>query len=324
MLDSYKNIDRFKEKPNSESVDAIMTTLDGEKYLEKTLDAMFEEVPIKQLFVIDGGSKDKTIDILKKYPRVSIEVFPELTLGKCWEMLINHISTPWFVFIDCAKIPTKGWYDEMIKYKDKYDYFGSKRIVHYEFEREDPTTTDLKKRPLGGPWIIRKEAVKNYHVDNDYAWRIIDVILRDVVEKNGYTYGAVSTTYHTCYMTEGERYTSDEKKKGTALIFKTPYLKVYDKKNMDTRLEITAKAIVKYIDPEISSYFCTDHTFLMVSRLDQKWIESTNPKWLEALHHWKRTKYIKAKIPRMLYGFYKTITNKIDEKVERIVEKYDV
>jgi glycosyltransferase involved in cell wall biosynthesis len=323
MLGTFRNVDRLKEEQKAEPVDGIMMTLDAEKYLEKTLDAMYAEVPIQQLFVIDGGSKDKTLDILRNYPRVNLEVLPNVTLGKCWEILINRVSTPWFVFIDCGKIPAKGWYDEMVKYKDKYDYYGSKRIVHYEFEREDPTTTDMEKRPLGGPWIIRKKSVEHYHVDDDYAWRIIDIILRDVVEKNGYTYGAVSTTSHICYVTEGERYVSDEKKKGSALIFKKPELKVYNKKNMDERMEITVKAIVKYVDPEISSYFCTDHTFIMISKLDQKWIESTNKKWLDALHHWKRRKYIKAKIPRMLYSWYKSITNKIDEKVEKVVEKYD-
>lgn len=323
MLGGYKNIDRFEEEPDSESVDAIMMTLDAENYLEKTLDSMYKEVPIHQLFVIDGGSKDKTVDILKQYPRINLEILPNITLGKCWEILIKRVTTSWFVFIDCAKIPADGWYDEMIKYKHKYDYFGSKRIVHYEFERDDPTTTDLKKRPLGGPWIIRKEAVKNYHVDDDYAWRIIDVILRDVVEKNGFTYGAVSTTYHTCYMTEGERYSSDKKKKGSALIFKKPELIIYNKKNMDERMEITAKAIVKYVDPDISSYFCTDRTFLMISKLDSKWIESINKKWLDALHSWKRRNYYKAKIPRLLYSWYNSITNKINEKIERLVEKYD-
>lgn len=324
MLGIYENIDRFEKEPNLEPVDAVMMTLDAETYLEKTLDAMYREVPIKQLFVIDGGSKDKTISLLEKYPRVHIEIIPDITIGKGWEILFNKVSTPWLVLIDCAKIPTEGWYDEMIKHKKTYDFFGSKRIVHYEFERDDPTTTNLKKRPLGGPWIIRKEAIKNYHVDDDYAWRIIDLIIRNVVEKYGYTYGAIPTTHHTCYITEGEKYASDEKRRGTALVFKEPELKIYDKKNMENRLEITAKAIVKYLDPDLSSYFCTDHTFLMISKLDAKWIESTNKKWLEALHQWKRRRYIKAKVPRMLYFFYKSIIKKIDEKIERIVEEYDV
>jgi len=323
MLGSNENIDRLQKELQEEQVDAVMMTLDAEKYLEKTLDVMYREVPIQQLYVIDGGSKDKTIPILKKYPRINLEIIPDITIGKGWEILFNKVTTPWFVLIDCAKIPAEGWYDEMKKYKDKYDFYGSKRIVHYEFEREDPTTTNLKKRPLGGPWVIRKEAVRNYHVDDDFAWRIIDVIIRNVVEKDGYVYGAVPTTYHTCYITEGEKYASDEKRRGTEIVFKKPELKIYDKKNMDYRLEITAKAIVKYLDPDISSYFCTDHTFLKISKLDPKWIEMTNKKWLDALHQWKRKRYIKAKIPRMLYSWYKLIINKIDENVDRFVEKYD-
>jgi hypothetical protein len=68
MLGSYENIDRFKKEPNLEPVDAVMMTLDAETYLEKTLDAMYREVPIKQLFVIDGGSKDKNDITIRKIP----------------------------------------------------------------------------------------------------------------------------------------------------------------------------------------------------------------------------------------------------------------
>jgi hypothetical protein len=80
MLGIYRNVDRLKEEPKAESIDGIMMTLDAEKYLEKTLDAMYAEVPIQQLFVIDGGSKDKTLDILRNYPRVNLEVLPNVTL----------------------------------------------------------------------------------------------------------------------------------------------------------------------------------------------------------------------------------------------------
>ena len=325
MLGKYENIDRRIKEPKLEPIDAIMLTLDAEKYLEMTLDATYREAPINKFIVVDGGSTDRTLEILRKYPRIEIHVKPDIkTTGKGIEFLLDKVTTPWVLLVDCAKVPANGWYDEMAKYKNKYDFYGSRRINHYEFEREDETTTNLKKRPLGGPWILRKEATKSYRVDDDYAWRIVDVIIRNIVEKNGYIYGTVPTTYHTCYITEGEKYASDEKKRGTALVFKKPELRVYNKKNMDNRLEITAKAIVKYLDPEISSYFCTDHTFLMISKLDPKWIESINKKWLDALRIWKRKKNIKAKIPRLIYSWYKLITSKIDEKIERIIEKYDV
>lgn len=323
MLGTFRNVDRLKEGPKAEPVDGIMMTLDAEKYLEKTLDAMYREVPIKTLYVIDGGSKDGTIEILKKYPRVDIEINQEATMGKGLELLFNKVTTNWFVFIDNAKVPAVGWYDEMAKHQNKYDFYGSKRIIHYEFEREDPTTTDINKRPLGGPWIIKHQAIEEYHVDNDYAWRIIDVILRKAVEQAGYRYGAVPSTYHTAYLTDQERYASDETKRGTALEFKIPEMRVYDKKNMQNRLEITAKAIVKYLDPETCAYFCNDHCYLMLCDLDRQWIKETNVKWLVALDKWKKKRYLKAKIPRVALGLYRKAIGIIENTVSKAVKKHE-
>jgi glycosyltransferase involved in cell wall biosynthesis len=325
MLGKFEKIDRRTKEPKLEPIDAIMLTLDAEKYLEETLDATYQEIPINNFYVLDGGSKDDTLKILKKYPRMKIMVKPEIkTTGKGFEILFKMVKTPWVVFVDNAKVPAKGWYDEMIKYKDKYDFYGSKRIVHYEFEREDPTTSDIDKRPLGGPWMINMESVKNYHVDDDYAWRIVDLILRQEVEKNGYKYGAVSSTHHICYITDQEKYTSDDKKKGVTLIFKPPEVKVLNKENWERRIEITSKAIVKYLDPQLCQYFCNDRILLNLSKLDMKWVKETNSEWFNLLKHWKRRRYIRAKMPRWIYSTYKKIKNKAEEIVDELAKKYDV
>lgn len=44
MLGKYENIDRRVKEPDLEPIDAIMLTLDAEKYLEKTLDATYHEL----------------------------------------------------------------------------------------------------------------------------------------------------------------------------------------------------------------------------------------------------------------------------------------
>ncbi|GAG86981.1 unnamed protein product, partial [marine sediment metagenome] len=134
----------------------------------------------------DGGSKDNTIEILRQYPRTNIQIRTDIkTTGKGMEILLKKATTEWIVFVDNAKVPDPGWYDEMCKSKHKYDFFGSKRIVHYEFEREDTTTTDWGKRPLGGLWMIKKSLVEDIHVDDDYMWRVVDLWLRQGLEEVG-------------------------------------------------------------------------------------------------------------------------------------------
>ena len=322
MLGSYENKDRKVAEPDLEPVDALMLTLDAEKYLEKTLDAVYREVPIHTFFVIDGGSKDKTVEILKKYPRMEIHVRPDVkTTGKGIELLLNMATTPWIVFVDCGKVPAVGWYDEMIQYKDVYDFFGSKRIIHYEFEREDPTTTDMKKRPLGGPWIIRVESLETYHVEDDYAWRMVDRLMRQVVEKNGYTYGGVTTTHHVCYLTDEKKYESDEEKRGTQLVFQVPVLEILNQENWKKRLENTRKGIIKYLDPDFCPDLHTDGVYMGLLKLDMEWIKKTNMKWYTILMEFKKKRYKKAKFLKMMKGMYTflaAVKNFFKENFKRI------
>lgn len=324
MLGKYENIDRRIEEPELEPVDAIMLTLDAEKYLEKTLDATYREVPINKFFVLDGGSKDGTIEILKRYPRMEIHVRPDIrTTGKGFELLLSMATTAWVVFVDCGKVPAEGWYDEMIKYKNKYDFFGSKRIIHYEFEVEDPTTTDMKKRPLGGPWVIRLESLKEYHADDDYAWRMVDRLIRQVVEKSGYKYGGVTTTHHTCYISDEEKYGSDEEKRGMRLVFTVPEIEILNQKNWEKRLENERKGIIKYLDPDFCPDLHTDRVYMNLIKLDMEWIKKTNMNWYNILMEFKKKRYGKARFMRIGYETHKflvAIKNDFKEYITQLSE----
>jgi glycosyltransferase involved in cell wall biosynthesis len=313
MLGSYENRDRRVAEPDLEPVDAIMLTLDAKKYLERTLDATYREVPVRRFFVVDGGSQDGTLDILKMYPRMEIHVRPDIkTTGKGFELLLQMAVTPWVVFVDCGKVPAEGWYDEMVKYKDTYDFCGSKRIIHYEFEVEDPTTTDMKKRPLGGPWMIRLESLQNYHLDDDYAWRMVDRLIRQVVEKNGYTYGGVTSTYHVCYLSDEKKYESDTEKRGVRLVFQPPKPEIGNRENWEKRQENARRGIIKYLDPDFCPDLHTDSVYMDLLNVDMEWIRNTNMKWFTVLTDFKKTRYRKVKLRRLRYEIYKFLVIPLD------------
>jgi glycosyltransferase involved in cell wall biosynthesis len=298
-----------------------MLTLDAEKHLEKTLDVMYREVPIRKLFVMDGGSGDGTLEILKKYPRMEVKIEKDTTHGKGFEILKDMVQTSWFVFIDVAKIPADGWYDEMTKHKDEYDFMGSNRIFHYEFERESLIIKDPNKRFLGGPWFIKTKMLERYKVDNDYVWRVLDIVLKKALEEIGGRYGLVDSTYHTCYISEGERYQSDSNKRGIGLVFKEPEVIVYNKQRMQERLDMTAKAIVKYLFPKEAEYFLNDHWWLMIDNLPVSWIQETNEAWIAPLYEWRHKRLVIAKTKRFLYNSYKTIIKRMEEKIETKIKK---
>ena len=284
MLGIYENIDRKVKQPDLEPVDVILFTLDAEIYLEKCLDSTYREVPVNKIIVIDGGSRDRTVEILNKYPRMEIHVRPDIrTTGKGVEFAFTRVTTLWFVFMDADIELPAGWYDEMIKHKDEYEFFGCKRINHYEFSRVDPASLDINKRPMGAPWLARLDCFKNYHLDDDYMWRATDILMRQVAEKEGYKFGKVPTTFHYHHTTDNPMYESDAEKRGSQLVFEEPRMEILDQENWEKRLDDFRRAVVKYIDPEYIYPRNEEELLLTLLKLDIEWVKKTNVKWYEVL-----------------------------------------
>ncbi|MBN2602960.1 MAG: glycosyltransferase family 2 protein [Candidatus Thermoplasmatota archaeon] len=306
MLGKYENTDRMIKEPSLEPVDVILPTLDAEPYLENCLDSLYREVPVNRVIVVDGGSKDKTIEIIKKYPRMEIHIRPDMrTTGKAYEFMLGRAATPWILFLDADITFPEGWYNDMIKHKKKYDFFGCKRIMRYEFFRVEPTSIDNSKRPMGAPWLAKKECFKNFHVDDDYAWRMVDILAKQVAEKSGYTFGKIDTTYHFHNTTENLMYESDKEKRGSRLIFNTPVVEITDIKNWEKRIENTCMATVKYLDPSFYPDLDNDnHLFLNLMKLNQDWIKNTNIKWYNELQKFKKKKYRKLKAKFFIFNTF--------------------
>ena len=112
--------DRFADE--GEGIDVLLLTLDAEKFLRRSLDSLYAEVPVARLLVCDGGSKDKTQEVLKQFPRVELHVRLDIrTTGKALEFLISKATSKWVVITDSDLTFPKGWYDEMCSCRDKYD-----------------------------------------------------------------------------------------------------------------------------------------------------------------------------------------------------------
>jgi len=66
MLSKYENIDRRIKEPDLEPIDAVMLTLDAEKYLEKTLDATYHRLSFGIYLAMRRISR-----IYKKYSKIA-------------------------------------------------------------------------------------------------------------------------------------------------------------------------------------------------------------------------------------------------------------
>lgn len=271
------------EEPELEPIDVIMDTLDSADFIEKSLYTIYREIPVRRLIVCDGGSKDGTIDILKKFPRVELYEKPEFrTEGKSLEFNLSKVETPWFAFIDSDLELMPGWYDEMRKYQNQYDVLeASRRIMAYHIYREDLKKLEPNSRAYDQCFLMKKEAMQNYRCDDDYLWRQMDFFIRQVVEKSGYKYGKIGTTLHTHNETERIAYASDAEKSYRKLVLEEPRHVIIDKNKAKNVTIQGIKGYVKYVDPDfhlVKNDIVLDFSLRL---LDREWVKQNGPAWLE-------------------------------------------
>lgn len=116
--------------------------------------------------------------------------------------------------------------------------------------------------------------MEKFKVDDDYLWRIFDIATRQTVEKQGYKYGKVTTTFHYHHSTDEVKYKSDSSKAARKLIFQEPKEIVINLDSWRNILTSTAKAYVKYIDPTLP-YVKNDLEIerCLLPLLDREWVD---------------------------------------------------
>ena len=100
-------------------VDVVVLTKNSEETLRECLEAIYKNVPINRLIVVDGYSTDSTIDIInefnKKYRNVLL-ISEKGTRGKARQTAIGMIQTEWFVFVDSDVLLCDKWFERAEKY----------------------------------------------------------------------------------------------------------------------------------------------------------------------------------------------------------------
>ncbi len=97
-------------------VDVVMLTKNSQHLLGKCLNAVYRNVPIKNLIVIDGYSTDRTLKILEQFNRKygNIQLYPmEGTRAKARTEGIRRVTTEWFMFVDSDALLCKDWFKKV-------------------------------------------------------------------------------------------------------------------------------------------------------------------------------------------------------------------
>jgi glycosyltransferase involved in cell wall biosynthesis len=101
------------------SVDVVLLTKNSERVLTRCVEAIYQNVPVAQLIVVDGYSKDRTIQILngfnEKYHNVKI-LFDRGTRATARQKGIDNVTAEWFMFVDSDVVLCRGWYKKAQKY----------------------------------------------------------------------------------------------------------------------------------------------------------------------------------------------------------------
>ena len=107
---------------NNMLIDVIVLTKNSELHLEKCLKAIYENIPINNLLIIDGHSTDRTMNIVwqfkKKYNNILI-ITDDGTRATSRQKGVRHVKTDWFMFVDSDVVLCKDWYKKAKPFIEK-------------------------------------------------------------------------------------------------------------------------------------------------------------------------------------------------------------
>jgi glycosyltransferase involved in cell wall biosynthesis len=103
-------------------VDVVIITKNSERMLNECLNAVYENVPLNRLIVVDGYSTDKTLDIVHEFQKKHGNVLVIQDRGNratARQKGINQVKTEWFMFVDSDAVLCKDWFKKAEKHLDQ-------------------------------------------------------------------------------------------------------------------------------------------------------------------------------------------------------------
>jgi len=304
-------VDRFK-KENDEGIDVVIPLINTNELWEKNLYSYYREMPIKRLIIGDAGCTDDSIKVVKKFPRVTIIDHSKYhSSGYCVKKLIEEVKTDWFVYLHADVYLPPDWYDKMVEYQDKYDWYEcySKLITLVEYWAYEQNEAE---REYSGSQMGRTEAFKDVlpKIDDDYLQRSEDIVIGSLIKEAGFKYARVPDTfhYHQVMNREGEK----EPKFKEVNIIKEPD-EEWERKVHDLQVH----SVVKYLQPKPYLVRNVNSSLLHLWKLGKfdwaeykAWVKKTNPVWLKHIRMKGplkyRVLYFGLKFGSKLYDFMKS------------------
>ena len=92
-------------------LDVVLLTKNSLKpCLFECVESIYRNIPVDRLIVVDGGSTDGTLGLVKRYPNVEIIEDPYGTRASSRQKGINAVETEWHVHVDSDVILCEDWF----------------------------------------------------------------------------------------------------------------------------------------------------------------------------------------------------------------------
>jgi glycosyltransferase involved in cell wall biosynthesis len=178
-----------------DSVDVVLLTLNSDRKLRQCLDSVYQNVPVKTLIAVDGGSTDQTLPILKDFQAKygNVKVIPDKgTRATARQKGIENVTADWFIFVDSDVILCKNWYQKALRYVD--DKVGAVWGIEVWSTIQNPKTLKmflLVTRKIfdlrGGTHdtLVRTDVVRDIKIPWDLHV-FEDAYIKDFISKKGF------------------------------------------------------------------------------------------------------------------------------------------
>jgi glycosyltransferase involved in cell wall biosynthesis len=155
-------------------ISVIISVYNAERYLSESLDSVLNQsMPAKEIIVINDGSTDQTINILKSYGK-KIKLIDRENKGVPYSVNegLSEVKQPWIAFNDGDDIWSQNklelQYNYLLEHKDLRILFGMMRqFISPELSEEDKASIYVPNSPEKA--LIRPAMLAHQSVFEDYG-----------------------------------------------------------------------------------------------------------------------------------------------------------
>jgi glycosyltransferase involved in cell wall biosynthesis len=185
-------------------VDAVVLTKNSEEQLERCLGAVYRNVPVNRLIIVDGYSTDKTLDIVKKFEKRHHNVLliqDRGWRGRARQIGIKHVETEWFIFVDSDAELCNGWFGKAVDFVapdvgavwgiEIWSAIKNPRLLRLFLQI---TMSIFQARGGTHDLLVRREVVEDIKIP-DTLHSFEDAYIKEWINKKGYKVVATYDPY---------------------------------------------------------------------------------------------------------------------------------